>query len=307
LSPHANHLARLADWASQIPGIDSFGSSNEELARAAATASSELVQKEAFDELFRRMWRTTVEWARAVGTMTQHRAEDAATQAWFKAWRYRKSYDPTKGRYGTWLGTIVRNETFDLLKSQKSDVSTTLISEDPVAADHAAALEPELEALNFVFDAFEALRREKPEFANVVTLKAQGYREKQICEMLGIPTPGTVGSRLSRSKQFIASWLAELGVVFLAEGAVGTLHPLALVPLCRTGDGNFYSFSPINGLFVLPRGESSPPGSTPICEGFFVKVWSYPMDRFDVRIRSEESVEGAIFSWKQYSVYAKEV
>jgi DNA-directed RNA polymerase specialized sigma24 family protein len=250
------------------------------------------------------MWRTTVEWARNAGAMSQHRAEDAATQAWFKAWKYRARFDSAKGCYGTWLGTIVRNETFDILKSQKKQVPMTLISDDPVIADPNLPIEPELSGLDFVFEAFEALSREKPEFARVLSLKAQGYPERTICEMLGIPTPGTVGSRLSRSKQFIAGWLAERGIVFLPEGAVGRIHPLGLVPLCRSGGGIFYSFSPFAGLFVLPAGASPPPGSTAVCKGFFVTVWSYPLDEFEVKVRDEVQAEEVIFSWKQYAVYA---
>lgn len=238
--------------------------------------------------------------------MNQHRAEDAATQAWFKAWRYRRKYDLSKGCYGSWLGAIVRNETFDLLKIHKKEVALTSLSGDPAVGEASAIDEPELGALECVFDAYEELRREKPEFAKVLSLKAQGYPERQIGEMLALCAPGTVGSRLSRSKQYIAARLAEKGVVFLAEGGVGKLHPMGLAPLCRTGDGNFYSFSPLGGLFVLPTGAPPPPGSNAVCEGFFVKLWSYSLDRFDVRIRDETSREGAIFSWNQYSVYAKD-
>jgi DNA-directed RNA polymerase specialized sigma24 family protein len=293
----------LGDVGSPEPAVCPFESSNEDLARKAATASSESLQKVAFDELFRRMWRTTVEWAHNAGAITQHRAEDAATQAWFKAWKYRTRFDSSKGCYGTWLGTIVRNETFDILKSQRKEVPVALISDEQVAAEPAAVADPELTGLDFVFEAFEALRREKPEFAKVVTLKAQGYPERQICEMLGMPSLGTVGSRLSRSKQFIAGWLAERGVVYLPEGAIGTIHPMGLVPLCRSGEGVFYSFSPLAGLFVLPAGASAPPGSTAVCEGFFVTVWSYPLDDFEVTIGGEGSGEKAIFRWKEYVVH----
>lgn len=297
-------VGELGDVGYPELGVRHFESSNEDLAQTAATASSESLQKVAFDELFRRLWRSTIEWARHAGAMTQDRAEDAATQAWFKAWRYRTKFDRSKGCYGTWLGTIVRNETFDILKSQKKEVPMTLISDDPVIADPAAVIEPELTGLDFVFEAFEALRREKPEFARVLTLKAHGYPERQICDMLGMPSPGTVGSRLSRSKQFIAGWLAERGLVFLPEGAIGTIHPLGLVPLCRSGDGIFYNFSPLAGLFVLPAGGSAPPGATLVCQGFFVTVWSYPPNLFDVKSRDEDTSEKPVFSWKQYAVYA---
>lgn len=62
---------------------------------------------------------------------------------------------------------------------------------------------------------------------------------------------------------------------------------------------------PLSGLFVLPSEASAPPGSNAVGDGFFVKVWSYPLDKFEVKIRDEASTEGAIFSWNQYAVYAR--
>ncbi|MGQ0678109.1 MAG: RNA polymerase sigma factor [Actinomycetota bacterium] len=283
--------------------------SNESLGGAACSARSKSVQQDAFDELFRRLWRISVEWARAAGARVHGVAEDAATQAWAKAWRYRAGYDATKGCYGTWLGAIVRNETMDLLRTLGRESSAQDARGFAGLRDVSAPPEPELGSLSFVFEAFEELRRSKPDFARVLFLKSQGYKEKQICELMAISTTGTVASRLSRSKEFIARQLAEKGVVFLLDGAIGTVHPLGLVPLCRTGEGAFYGFSPVSGLFVLPGGMSPPPGATLVCEAFLAKLWAYSLDRFEVRADDERAVnkcEGAIFSWNRYSVVLRE-
>ena len=296
---------RFADTDAHQPEDGCSGRSNEDLGQAAAQAPSDSTQKEAFDELFRRLWRKTVQWAHAAGATTQHPAEDAATQAWLKAWKYRQKFDLSKGSYGTWLGAIVRNETYDLLKLLHREVAMSPASDEPSLLDSIVPSEPELEALHFVFDAFQALSRDKPHFANVLSLKAQGYRDKHICEMLGMSTLGTVGSRLSRAKQYIASRLAERGVVFLPENAIGTVHPLGLLPLCRSVEGTFYSCSPLTGLFILPAGASRPPGSTAVCSGFFAKIWAYPLDDYQVSIQDGTSTEEAIFSWNQYVVHAR--
>lgn len=303
----AEHWAlRLEDArVSRDEEVLGWDRSNEGLGQAAAGASLETAQKEAFDELFRRMWRTTVEWSRAAGAPGQHYAEDAATQAWLKAWRYRQNYRPAKGSYGGWLRTIVRNETSDLLKAQNKEAPAGSMAQQTSAGMQPATTDYETGALDFIFDAFRALEKSKPEFANVLSLKAQGYRDRQIADVLGIHNVGTVGSRLWRAKEFIASRLAEKGVVFLAEGIVGTVHPMGLAPFCRTGDGSFYRFSPLSGLFVLPNGSPRPAGSDAVCDGFFVKVWSFPLEQFEVRVQDQTLTEGAIFSWKQFAVYAR--
>lgn len=306
-SSHADRPApRLEDGCEsrddEIAGPDT---SNEGLGQAAAGASLEPAQKEAFDELFRRMWRTTVEWSHAAGAPNQHRAEDAATQAWFKAWRYRENYHPAKGSYSGWLRAIVRHETIDLLKAHNREVPGGSMTDQTAAGERTATIDSDSGALEFVFDAFRALEQSKPEFAKVLSLKAQGYRDRQIGDVLGIHRVGTVSSRLWRSKEFIAGRLADSCVVFLAEGVVGTVHPLGLTPFCRTGDGTFYRFSPLKGLFVLPSTAPPPTGARAVCDGFFVKVWSYPLEHFEVRARDQASMEGAIFSWRQFAVYAR--
>jgi len=304
LSPDANLPASRLSSFTAADSMAVRRLSNEELALSAAGASTDAAQKDTFDELFRRMWQTTVQWACASGADAEHRAEDAATQAWYKAWKYRRKYDPAKGCYGTWLRSIVRNETSDLLRNSYRELPMNLADEYP--APRATIVgEPSLDSLSFVFDAFEALSEEKPEFARVLALKAQGYPDRQIGELLALASPGTVGSRLFRSKQYIAGRLARQGIVFLTEHANRPVQRIGLAPLCRTGDGSFYSFCPLSGLFVLPSEASAPPGSSAVGEGFFVKVWAYPLDRFEVRIREEASTEGAIFSWNQYAVYAR--
>jgi hypothetical protein len=204
------------------------------------------------------------------------------------------------------LGTIVRNETVDLLKRESRHlVSSPAEAADPEHSDPSTEEEPNMFALSYVWEAFDALRHAKPEFANALSLKAQGYHDKQICLKLGIRKTGTVGSRLFRAKKFMAEWLADQGVVFLPEGTIGRVHPWGLNPLCRTGVGTFYSFSPLDGLFVLPASSEPPPYANPICDGFFVRVWSYPLGPFRVMTSTRDLPQQAqvVFKWNQYLVF----
>lgn len=278
--------------------------SNEELGRLAGQDIDETIQTDAFSELFRRLWRATVEWAGSMGGVSSHHAEDAATQAWLRAWRYRHGYDPERALYGTWLRRIVRNETVDLLNQawhcrQRPVGETDYFQRaDPVSQDDCDAT-----AFCFVCEAFEALKRSKPDFAAVLSLKAEGYRDKQICLKLGLESEGTVGSRAFRAKQYMAEWLADQRVVFLPQDAVGSVHPWGLNPLCTISGGRFYSFSPLDGLFALTPQRRNPPGSVLVCTGFFIRLWAYPLDRYRVSTSPPtEQTSRVIFKWNQYLV-----
>jgi RNA polymerase sigma-70 factor (ECF subfamily) len=43
-------------------------------------------------------------------------AEDVAQQAFERAWRHAKAYDPVRGSVGTWLGAIARNGAIDAIR-----------------------------------------------------------------------------------------------------------------------------------------------------------------------------------------------
>lgn len=299
---HAFHcvISRLSELAHESIA----GMSNEELGWLVGQHCNESVQREAFDELFRRLWRASVEWARSAGGGNQVQAEDASTQAWLRAWRYRHRYDSDRACYATWLGTIVKNETLDLLKAEGRHPILRSAEADLERIDRQVPEEPNLFALSYVWEAFNELRKAKPEFAAVLSLKAQGYQDKQISAKLGIGKIGTVASRLFRAKKFIAERLIGRGVVFLPENTLGRVHPWGLNPLCRTAGGCFYEFSPLDGLFVLPTGGGPPPGASLVCGGFFVRVWTYPLQRFRVVTSDRDHPETSrvIFRWNQYRV-----
>lgn len=199
-------------------------------------------------------------------------AEDAANLAWARAWRYRHRFDPLRGAYATWLKAIVHNETMDLQACESRHRHTVWTEEQGERPAGGSYEDPHLPGLCFVWEAFENLKIARPEFADGLTLKSFGYRDKEIAEHLGLQKVGTVGSRLFRAKRLIAEGLAERGVLFVPGGAGSGLRH-GLIPLCRTGDGAFYGLPAGGDLELLPLGQKPPEPSTLVLEGFFVGVW----------------------------------
>lgn len=246
--------------------------SNEYLALAAGGSRSEKTQKEAFEELFRRLRRASVEWARLAGGDCHGLAEDAANLAWARAWRYRHRFDPLRGAYATWLKAIVHNETMDLQACESRHRHSEWTEEQGERPAEGSFEDARLPDLHFVWEVFENLKAARPEFADGLTLKSFGYRDKEIAEHLGLQKVGTVGSRLFRAKRLIAEGLAERGVVFV-PGCAGLGPMQGLIQLCRTGDGAFYGLPAGGDLELLPLGQRPQGPSTLILEGFFVAVW----------------------------------
>jgi RNA polymerase sigma factor (sigma-70 family) len=254
---------------------------NEELGWLAARGSNEAVRRRSFEELFRRLWRATVEWSMSAGARDRGLAEDAATQAWLRAWRYRTRYDRQRSPYGAWLSTIVRNETRDLLASQSRRPVPASVEIELIDLVDGSSQEPDA-GLSFVSEALAELSTAKPDFAAALRLKAEGYPDKQIGALLGVAKEGTVASRLFRAKRFVAEWLAEQGLVLIPGGDPPAAHASRLKCECRTSVGVLYSCSPRDGLFALPANSPRPPGANLVCEGFMVRVWAYDLNVFRI-------------------------
>lgn len=251
--------------------------SNEDLGALAAGKlepyAGEAAQREAFETLFRRLWRASVEWARTAYAGNRDLSEDAATQAWYRAWRYRTRYDPRRAAYATWLGAIVRNESADVRRSETRHRSRAGEVPEDVPDEHCVE-EPPLSALSFVWEALRELESRHPEFAAVLLMRAQGYPDKQIAQRLGIERVGTVGSRIWRAKRFVAQRLAENGVVLLPGPVDQDLVREGLVPRCRTEGGCFYSLPSSGSLVALPQGAvRKGVEADPVCDAFLMSVW----------------------------------
>src|SRR5579884_4231559 len=108
-------------------------------------------------------------------------AEDVAQQAFERAWRHARMYDPRRGSVQAWLLTITRNCAIDQLRSRRR--VTRGPGDEAVAEDSARALR-------------RALRDLPAEQARALFLAAfRGLTSPEIAETEGIPL-GTAKTRI---------------------------------------------------------------------------------------------------------------
>ena len=134
-------------------------------------------------------------------------AEEAAQEAFVRAWRHASTYDPRKGTVAAWLLMIARNVSINLLPSHRSypvDPEALLElqdSEPPHGRD--AQLAPVSEPMR------KALMRLPAEQRRALVLEVfYGYTAREVGELDGTPV-GTVKTRIRAALMKLRS---ELGV-----------------------------------------------------------------------------------------------
>ncbi|HET7656727.1 MAG TPA: sigma-70 family RNA polymerase sigma factor [Bacillales bacterium] len=73
-------------------------------------------------------------------TKQQQSAEEVVQEVFIKVWKGQGDYDPEKGKFSSWLLTIARNASIDLMRKQKVQTfeleeRDSLVSEDPSTED----------------------------------------------------------------------------------------------------------------------------------------------------------------------------
>jgi RNA polymerase sigma factor (sigma-70 family) len=134
-------------------------------------------------------------------------AEDAAQQAFERAWRHAGTYDVRRGSVGAWLSTITRNLAIDMARTRRStpiDPDELLLrmatsGGSSTGAGFATSTEgPEREVMAGLAadDLRAALRGLPPEQARAVVLAGiGGLSASEIAESEGIPL-GTAKTRI---------------------------------------------------------------------------------------------------------------
>jgi len=132
-------------------------------------------------------------------------AEDAAQEAFIRAWQNLNRYKPTSA-FRNWLYRIATNAAIDVLRKQKHamDIDDVQIASSTIGPE--GSVEREQRAMR-VRQAILAL----PDASRAVMVLREyedlSYRE--ICETLGIPL-GTVMSRLNYARNLLREHLAPL-------------------------------------------------------------------------------------------------
>jgi RNA polymerase sigma-70 factor (ECF subfamily) len=134
-------------------------------------------------------------------------AEEAAQEAFVRAWRHASGYDPRKGTVAAWLLTIARNVSINLLPSHRSypvhpDVLLGLQDAGP-SQDEGGQLAPVSAPMR------AALMRLPGEQRRALVLTViYGYTAREVSELDGTPV-GTVKTRIRTALMRLRS---ELGV-----------------------------------------------------------------------------------------------
>jgi RNA polymerase sigma factor (sigma-70 family) len=134
-------------------------------------------------------------------------AEEAAQEAFVRAWKHASAYDPRRGTVAAWLLTIARNVSINMLPTRRFD---------PVAPEVLLAMEAKQPPDNGdpaqVLDAGplrEGLARLPAEQRRPLVLAAfYGFTAREISELDGVPL-GTVKTRIRLAMMKLR---AELGV-----------------------------------------------------------------------------------------------
>ncbi len=132
-------------------------------------------------------------------------AEDATQEAFVRAWRGARSYDPSR-ELGPWLATIARRAAIDMHRRAARRTHSHLDEDAPVVAE----LPPSLERTYDVWEVRRALEQLAPEDTEVVRLQhLEGLTQTEVAERLGLPL-GTVKSRSFRAHRRLAGLLGHL-------------------------------------------------------------------------------------------------
>jgi RNA polymerase sigma factor (sigma-70 family) len=123
-------------------------------------------------------------------------AEEAAQETFVRAWRHASAYDPRRGAVATWLLTIARNVSIDMLRVRRPDP----IDPGGIASFEMTLLnrrsdeqKPSVEDADLLRTALRALPEEQRRAVVLATFYGRTARE--IGEMDGVPI-GTVKTRI---------------------------------------------------------------------------------------------------------------
>lgn len=122
-------------------------------------------------------------------------AEDVTAQAFERAYRHRRGFDPRRGSRRAWLFGIARNAALDELRRRKRDAALAAEPEDAAAPEphELAEVAVRRTALRAAIKALDARERE------LVALKFfAGLANAEIAAVIGI-SESNAGSRLHRT------------------------------------------------------------------------------------------------------------
>jgi RNA polymerase sigma-70 factor, ECF subfamily len=126
-------------------------------------------------------------------------AEEVVQEVFVKVWRSSHTFDPSRGRFSTWLYRVTRNVALDLYRKHASKIRPVLDGDSQIAAarDWSASPEEMIDdswlswRISRALEGLGAAQREVIELAYF-----QGLSQREISQRTGMPL-GTVKTRTS--------------------------------------------------------------------------------------------------------------
>lgn len=143
--------------------------------------------------------------------------DDICSRSFEKAFRQIGSYDPSKSQFFTWLRTIARNTTFDLMEEEHRLHNNMIFIDDgskpcSVVESIPDKIDSPLESIIRVEDEVETesyIRRLSPLYREVAQKRlVEGLQYKEIARELNMEL-NTVRTRLRRARSFIEQMRKE--------------------------------------------------------------------------------------------------
>jgi len=123
-------------------------------------------------------------------------AEDVTAQAFERAFRRRRTFNPRRGSERAWLFGIARNAALDELRRRRRQASLVVDPQDPQAQEVLSASADDAERWAAVRAALAAL---EPREREIVALKFHaGLSNAEIAQVLGV-SESNAGTRLHRA------------------------------------------------------------------------------------------------------------
>lgn len=142
-------------------------------------------------------------------------AEEVVLDVFWSIWKHAGAFTPERGRFTTWLHSLVRNRAIDQLRRRRARPPQAPAREEE--PEEAAASDPTVEELAEAEELAQAIRvamAALPEAQRRVLELAyfHGWTHREIAEYLGEPL-GTVKSRLHLGLRKIHDELAKRGLL----------------------------------------------------------------------------------------------
>jgi RNA polymerase sigma-70 factor (ECF subfamily) len=121
-------------------------------------------------------------------------AENVMQDVFLRVWQNIESYNPSKGRFLTWVVNIARNASIDVIRSKDYRKNQQTEEIEPNAAHHRS---DEIDVDNIGVK--EIIEKLPPKYSTLINLiYFEGYTQQEVAEKFDMPL-GTVKSRIRKA------------------------------------------------------------------------------------------------------------